>query len=236
MYLPSPPHTYKRRETIQRHLDGMLKSGVIKDVTGSYQPWNARVFLISKPHQPGKFRFVADFRSLNSQCLPDTYQLPNIKTVTDKMAGANWFSTVDLSKSFYQLPYDKDSVNLTAFTGNHRQYVFQRMVMGHLSSSCQFVRMVDQLLHSVYMDRLAYFLDDLCLASKDIETHISRLSLLLDKLADASLKLMPSKCNLLRRSLEFVGWTISEKGLSINEERVLAVKELLPPAGSFSKI
>ena len=41
---------------------------------------------------------------------------------------------------------------------------------------------------------------------------------------------MHSKCTLLRKSLEFVGWTISEKGLSVNDERVKAVKELCPPS------
>ena len=82
-YVSPIPTPYKRRETLQRHLDGMLKSGVIKDVTGNYQLWNARVFLIFKPHQPGKFRFVADFRSLNSK-KKYKKKLPNINTVTEK--------------------------------------------------------------------------------------------------------------------------------------------------------
>ena len=87
-------------------------------------------FLVCKPHQPGKFRFVADFRALNSQCLPDTYCLPNINTVTDKLAGAKVFSTFDLSKSFYQVDYDCESVGLTAFTANGKKVCLQETGYG----------------------------------------------------------------------------------------------------------
>ena len=221
---------YKQQEALQDHLDGLIGAGVVEEASRSnHGLWNSRVFLIAKPHQPGKFRFVADFRALNSQCLPDTYMLPNINTVTDKMAGAKLFSTFDLSKSFYQVDYDAKSVGLTAFTANGKRYVFRKMVMGHLSSSSQFARMIDGLLETIPMDQLAYFLDDLMLASMDVTSHLDRLETLLTKLATANLKLMPAKCELLKKKVEFVGLTISEEGVSVNDQRVEAVKEIPPP-------
>ena len=228
-YVCPIPTPYKQRDALQKHMDGMLDNGIISEITGEDNPWNSRVFLVAKPHQPGQFRFVADFRALNSQCLPDTYMLPRINTVTDKMAGAKWFSTFDLSKSFYEVDYDRDLVKLTAFTANRRRYVFNKLVMGHVSSSSQFARMIDQLLANIPLDQLAYFLDDLMIASEDKMTHFDRLELLLERLSKANLKLMPSKCKLLRRKVEFVGWTISDKGVSINDERVKAVKDLPAP-------
>ena len=149
--LTQSPNTYVQylhriSRGMQKHLDGMVNSGIIREITGEDNPWNSRVFLVVKPHQPRKFRFVANFRALNSQCLPDTYNLPRINTVTDRMAGAKWFSTFDLSKSFYQVENDEKSVNLTAFTANHRRDLFDKVVMGHVSSSSQFARMIDRLL------------------------------------------------------------------------------------------
>ena len=229
-YVPPIPTPYKQREALQKHLDGLVKAGVVEEANRSeHTMWNSRVFLVAKPHQPGKFRFVADFRALNSQCLPDTYVLPNINTVTDKMAGAKLFSTFDLSKSFYQIDYDSESVGLTAFTANGKRYVFKKMVMGHLSSSSQFAKMADRLLDTIPLDQLAYFLDDLMLASMDVESHLDRLELLLTKLASANLKLMPAKCELLKKRVEFVGLTISETGVSVNDQRVTAVKDIPVP-------
>ena len=229
-YVPHFPTPYKQRDALQRHLDGLLKAGVIEESSDAkYSMWNSRVFLVAKPHQPGKYRFVADFRALNSQCLPDNYCLPNINTVTDRMAGAKIFSTFDLSKSFYQLDYDEQSVPLTAFTANGKRYVFKKLVMGHLSSSSQFARMVDSLVDTIPLDQLAYFLDDLMVASMDVESHLQRLDLLLSKLANANLKLTPAKCELMKKKVEFVGITISEKGISVNNKRVSAVQNIPAP-------
>ena len=67
-YISPFPTPYKQRDALQNHLHGLVKAGVIEEMAnGEQSRWNARVFLVSKPHQPGKFRFVADFRALNNQ-------------------------------------------------------------------------------------------------------------------------------------------------------------------------
>jgi hypothetical protein len=227
-YVPPIPVPYKRREALNKHLEGMERAGIIEE-TKDHSLWNSRVYLLPKPNQPGQFRFVGDFRALNAQCLPDSYNIPNINHVADRIGGAKFYSTFDLSKSFFQVNYDEKSSKLTAFTANNRRFVFKRMVMGHLSSSQQFSRMVDCLLESIPLDQICYFLDDLMLASLDISSHLDRLELLLEKLQQADLKLKPKKCVVLRKSVQFVGWTISEQGLSINKDRVKAILELPPP-------
>ena len=94
-YVLPIPTPYKRRDAMQKHLDGMEKAGIIEEIQGNSM-WNSRVFLVPKPHQPGHFRFVADFRALNAECLPDPYQLPHINHVVDRIGGAKWYSTFDL--------------------------------------------------------------------------------------------------------------------------------------------
>ena len=227
-YVPPIPTPYKRREVMEHHLRGMEKAGIIEE-TKEHTMWNSRVFLVPKPNQEGHFRFVADFRALNTHCMPDQYQLPNINHVVDRIGGAKWYSTFDLSKSFYQLRYKNSSRMLTAFTANHKRYIFNRMVMGHLTSSSQFSKMMDRLLTNIPLDQLCYFLDDLCLASNSVKEHLDRLELVLDKLLSSNMKLMPKKCEFLKHEVRFVGLTISQDGIKINAERVKAVKELPPP-------
>ena len=227
-YVTPIPVPYKHRAVMDEHLREMERAGVIEQTTEKAM-WNSRVFLVAKPNQPGKFRLVADFRPLNAQCLPDNYTLPNVNHVADKLRGAEWFTTMDLSKSFWQVNYNQDASKLTAFTANGRTFMFKKMVMGHMNSSSQFARMMDRLLANVDIGQLCYFLDDLCLASADVETHLDRLDLLLQKLSLASLKLMPKKCEILKREIKFVGLTISKQGLCVNDDRVKAVKEIQPP-------
>lgn len=227
-YVPPIPIPYKRREAMEKHLRGMEDAGIIEESHDNTM-WNSRVFLVPKPNQEGSFRFVADFRALNSECLPDQYQLPNINHVVDSIGGAKWYSTFDLSKSFFQVSYNSRSKGLTAFTANGKRYIFNKMVMGHLTSSSQFARMMDRLLANIPLDQLCYFLDDLCLASNCIRTHLDRLELILDKLMSSNMKLMPKKCEFLKREVKFIGLTISQDGIRINEDRIKAVKEIVPP-------
>ena len=235
-YGPPIPIPYKRREAMEQHLTGMEDAGIIEETKENIL-WNSRVFLVPKrkatgstsPDQGAKFRFVADFRALNSQCLPDQYQLPNINHVVDRIGGSKWYSTFDLSKSFYQVKYDDKSKFLTAFTANNKRYIFNRMVMGHLTSSSQFARMMDRLLANIPLDQLCYFLDDLCLASNSIKSHLDRLELILDKLLASNMRLLPKKCDLLKQEVQFVGLTISQNGIRMNEDRIKAVSELRPP-------
>ena len=227
-YVPPIPIPYKRREAMQEHLDGMEKAGIIEEVQETSM-WNSRVFLVPKPHQPGHFRFVADFRALNAQCLPDPYLLPHINHVVDKLGGAEWYSTFDLCKSFFQVNYDAESSKLTAFTANNKRYIFKKLVMGHMTSSSQFAKMMDRLLSNLPLDQICYFLDDLCLASCDVKTHLDRLELVLGKLLSSCLKLMPKKCEILKKQVQFVGLTISGQGIKINEDRVKAVLDIQPP-------
>ena len=227
-YVPPIPIPYKRREAMQKHLDGMEKAGIIEEVQETSM-WNSRVFLVPKPNQPGQFRFVADFRALNAQCLPDPYLLPHINHVVDKLGGAEWYSTFDLCKSFFQVNYDPESSKLTAFTANNKRYIFKKLVMGHMTSSSQFAKMMDRLLSNLPLDQICYFLDDLCLASCDVKSHLDRLELVLGKLHSSCLKLMPKKCAILKKQVQFVGLTISGQGIKINEDRVKAVLDIQPP-------
>ena len=227
-WTPSRHIAYKLQGEMDRMINGMLKSGVIEECK-SRSYWNSPVFLVSKPGNRG-FRFVADFRGVNAECMPDGYELPNVNRVADTIGGCKLYSTFDLSKSFHQVEYEDSAKNITAFSVGNRRYVFRRMVMGHLSSSSQFTRMMDKLVKSIPdIRQLIYFLDDLCLASNTVEEHLTKLRLILEKFRESNLKLTPGKCNFLKPEVNFVGVKISEHGMKMTDDRIKAVANLKPP-------
>lgn len=48
------------------------------------------------------------------------------------------------------------------------------------------------------------YLDDIIVFSTDIETHLERLEMVLQRLTAVGLKLKPTKCNLLREDVRFL--------------------------------
>ena len=228
VWTPSRPVAYKLRGEMTKQLNNLLEAGVIEKCTDSR--WNSQVFLTPKPNKPGCFRFVADMRGLNTMTLPDKYELPNINHVVDKIGLCKYFSVFDMSQSFHQVRYDAKSSPYTAFSVENKRYWFLRMVMGHRNSSAQFSRLMDRLLSTVEIRELIYFLDDILLASADVSSHLVKLRIVLQKFREANLKLTPSKTELLKHEVKFVGLTVSSAGLKINKDRVKAVLELKPPA------
>ena len=93
----------------------------------------------------------------------------------------------------------------------------------------QFSRCMAKLMASVPFDQLVAFLDDLLLASDDVQTHLQRLEWVLKMFSDANMKLTPGKCHFLQHEVKYVGLHISQDGLRITDERVEAVKVLQRP-------
>ena len=52
--------------------------------------------------KPDKYlRFFVDYRALNAVTIKDKYPLPNHEDLTDKLAGAKYFSSLDLRSGYW---------------------------------------------------------------------------------------------------------------------------------------
>ena len=228
-WVPARPIPYLLRDKMEEQIRGLEKADVIEKCTEK-SLWNSPAFLVKKPHQPDKMRFVVDMRAINAQCLPDNFQMPLIGHVADKVGGHKWYSTFDCSQSFHQIRYNKKSRPITAFTtANGSRYWFKRLIMGHKTSGAQFSRCMSKILYNLPFDQLVYFLDDLLLASDTVDDHLYRLEIVFQRLTAAGMKLSPGKSHFLQHEVNFVGVTLSEKGLRITDERIKTLTELKSP-------
>ena len=69
---------------------------------------------------------------------------------------------------------------------------------------------------------------DIVISSKDPASHLKRLEAVFQKL-EASLKLKPSKCELLWRKLAYLGHVISAEGVATDESKIEAIKNWPTP-------
>ena len=89
----------------------MLDNKLIKDSTS---PWTSPVVLVMKKN--GKKRFCVDYRKLNAITKKDSYSLPRIDELLDSLAGATYFSTLDLMSGYWQVmmhPADREKTALS---------------------------------------------------------------------------------------------------------------------------
>lgn len=59
---------------------------------------------------------VIDFRLLNEKTTGDAYPLPNITDILDQVGNSYYFSVLDFTSGFHQIPMHPDSREKTAFS------------------------------------------------------------------------------------------------------------------------
>jgi hypothetical protein len=100
-------------------LDEKQRRGIIGE---SDSPWSFPVVLVRKKN--GELRFCVDYRRLNNLTKKDCFPLPRIDDTLDKLAGAKWFSTLDLKSGYWQVDVHPDDREETAFSAGQGLWPF----------------------------------------------------------------------------------------------------------------
>ena len=98
-------------QEVNKQIQEMLENGIIRP---SSSPWNSPIILVKK--KDGTMRFVCDFRGLNDVTKKDTYPLPHIRDVIDKMHGSNYWTTLDAASAYWSMPLKEEDKEKTAFS------------------------------------------------------------------------------------------------------------------------
>ncbi len=73
-------------EDVRKHLQEMLKAGIIKE---SRSPYASPIVIVRKKN--GSIRMCIDYRLLNSRTVPDQYTTPCIEDALNALCGSRWF-------------------------------------------------------------------------------------------------------------------------------------------------
>ena len=67
-----------------------------------------------------------------------------------------------------------------------------------------------------------------------MEEHLQRLEEVLERLQQAGLKIKPSKCHILCKSVKYLGYIVSEKGVEVDAGKISCVSSWAIPLNQES--
>ena len=215
-----------KKKLVQEEVDKMLERGVIEPCEG---PWASPIVMVTK--KDGTPRFCVDFRRLNDVTRKDAYPLPRIEDNLDTLQGAQYYSTLDLLSGFWQVEMAPEDRDKTAFThGGGGLYRFLTMPFGLCNAPATFQRLMEQVLRGLQWEIAVLYIDDIIVFGDSVKTHLQRLGAVLTRLKAAGLKLKPSKCDLLRKRVPFLGHIVSASGIEVDPEKIRKVRDWPVPA------
>ena len=215
---------YALKDPLKKELDRMEQLGIIEKVEKSTDWVNALV-LVTKPN--GKLRVCLDPRPLNHAIKRHHYRLPTAEEIISQMHGAKFFTKLDASNGYWQIPVDNESSDLLTFATTFGRYKFKRMPYGIHSASEIFQLEISKIIEGI--DGVANSQDDIIIWAETKEIHDARVKQVLTRIRDSGLKLNKDKCTFGARELTFLGHIISAEGVKPDPRKVEAITKMPIP-------
>ncbi|XP_038050657.1 uncharacterized protein LOC119723850 isoform X2 [Patiria miniata] len=219
---PTPQAT---REVIKKEIDSMLKLGVIEH---SESPYASPIVLVRKPD--GSNRFCIDYRKINNITVFDPEPIPNADDLMARLGTGKFFSKLDLSKGYWQVPIADEDKKKTAFVTAEGLYQFRVLPFGMVNAPALFSRMMRKLLQG--QEHVINYIDDVLIYTDTWVRHLQVLKEVLQRLQTAGLTARPSKCYIGCKSLEFLGHIV---GNGVLRPRPGKVEQIVHAARPVSK-
>ena len=199
----------------------MLDNKLIRE---SSSPWTSPVVLVNKKNE--KKRFCVDYRKLNSVTKKDQYPLFQIDEMLDSLAGATYFSTLDLMSGYWQVMVHPDDREKTAFITRFGTYEFNVMPFGLCNASATFQRLMNRIYSGITYKYVVVYLDNINVFSRIFDNYIKHLHEVFTRIRNARLKLNIKKCNFWQKKLPFLGHIIKTQRISPNSDKIIAVQNI----------
>ena len=224
-----PVHSWFRHlkpDKLQIAKDEFAKMNLLGIICRSKSPWSSLLHMV--PKNSGGWWPCGDYHCLNDSTIPDRYPIPHIQDCSANLANAHVFLKIDLVHSYHQVPVHPADVCKTAVITPFGLFEFIHMPFDLKNTAQAFQCLMDTVCSG--LNFLFIYLDDILVASIDIETHLQHLCLLFDQLSQHSLVINVTKCQFGCNEIDFLGHRITHNGILPLPDKVAPITNFPKPS------
>ncbi|KAG7667411.1 hypothetical protein KSW81_001142 [Nannochloris sp. 'desiccata'] len=197
----------------------------------SKSPYGAPILFVRK--KSGALRMCVDYRGLNRITKKNRCPLPRIDDLLDKLAGAKYFTSLDLKSAYHQIKIKEEDIEKTAFRTPFGHFEFVVLPFGLCNAPATF----QTLMNNVFRDELHQFvlcyLDDIMIFSKSLQAHIQHVRHVFEKLRKNKLFVNKEKCLFFQTKIAWLGYIISENGIKVDQSKISTILEWPVPKNTI---
>ncbi|MCG8044622.1 MAG: RNase H-like domain-containing protein [Candidatus Thiodiazotropha endolucinida] len=214
---------YALRDKVKKEVQDMVGAGIAEK---SNSPYASPIVVV--PKKDGSIRLCVDYRQLNQVTIFDPQPMPKLEDIINKLGKAKFFSKLDLTKGFWQIPLSENSKSKSAFVTPFGHFQFTVMPFGMVNSSASFVRLMKMVL-SDFEDFADSFIDDIIIFSESWHDHLCHIKEVLEALRRACLTAKPSKCVFAYKQIEFLAHIVGNGEVHPTQEKIKAIQNIPTP-------
>ena len=156
---------YKHREVIYEEIYTLSEAVLMRPAIMSQ--WEFPTVLVSKPHT-NKMRMCNDVRKLNDQTILQPYPILNMNFLLTDIGKrqCKYFSIIDLSDSYRQIPLSKRSQEIATMSAIVGDFSPVTCIFGLKNLPFMFTKLMDRMFSSIRGKFVDFFLGDIIVYSE----------------------------------------------------------------------
>jgi len=203
----------------------LLAEGIIEP---SVSLWRTQVVVTkSEIH---KRRMVIDYSlTVNRFTLLDAYPLPRIDDQINEIVQHKYFSTLDLTSAYYQIPLAIEDRPFTVFEANGKLYQYCHLPFGVTNGVSAFQRIMDGIIEHHKLKGTFAYLDNITIGGHSQQEHDKFLSAFLEVAKNLHLTFNESKSIISVDEVYVLNCCVSHKCIKPDPERLKPLIDLPAP-------
>src|SRR3954469_4192835 len=207
-------------EAIRENIKEELETGKIIEYDG---PWCAPIVLAKK--KDGGYRKCVAYNGLNDRTERESWPLPNIEELLERLAGHKWYSACDGFMGYYSVKMREEDIAKTMFKTPFGTFAYTVMPFGLKNAPHTYSRVTAKTFAEQIGKTVEAYIDDTATYSDTFEAHLVDLRGTFEAAKRTGIKLKASKCHFFYPEIEFVGHLVGFKGIRMMPEKVERVQK-----------
>ncbi|XP_072087072.1 uncharacterized protein [Arachis hypogaea] len=160
---------------------------------------------------------------LNSSRIKDRFPIPTVDELLDELFRAKFFSKLDLRAGYHQILVKPEDRYKTAFRTHQGHYEWLVMSFGLTNAPATFQHLMNDIFQPFLRKFVLVFFDDILIYSPSTSHYLAHLEIVLQTLQKESFFAKMSKCVFSVSKIDYLGHTITEKGVHMEKDKIQVV-------------